>query len=423
MRKLILWLVFLFLIKIASADIVLTEVMYNPTQASDTDLEWIEIYNNGAESVDLSSWKIDGNNFEDFLILSGEFVVIARELVDGTDTDLDSFESVYGNGDSIWNSSDENFRAFDGDFSLTDIDLVNLTDGVYFEVLEYNSSFGGNGNGFSIEKIDVNKENTFDNWKESSISGGSPGWGNVVKEGASVLSVDVEITGTKPLLSLINITDDSNDNGVQIRPKLNSNKSIVVNVLVNSSLGIGNVSKLTGELNGNLVEFTRAYDLDSVSGIFNGNLEIEYFKLPGNYTLNISAVDKFNETNELLVDFEYLSLLAISLDKGSINFGKIEPGKVSGTQNIKIVNLGNLDVDLEIYSSNLESGQNKINASNLEYENEGLWKSLDYRPRLFEFNLTTGNDPGKNLAFKLNVPASTKPSVYAGSVSIVGVQR
>ena len=276
MRKLILWLVFLFLIKIASADIVLTEVMYNPTQASDTDLEWIEIYNNGTESVDLSSWKIDGNNFEDFLILSGEFVVIARELVDGTDTDLDSFESVYGNGDSIWNSSDENFRAFDGDFSLTDIDLVNLTDGVYFEVLEYNSSFGGNGNGFSIEKIDVNKENTFDNWKESSISGGSPGWGNVVKEGASVLSVDVEITGTKPLLSLINITDDSNDNGVQIRPKLNSNKSIVVNVLVNSSLGIGNVSKLTGELNGNLVEFTRAYDLDSVSGIFNGNLEIEY---------------------------------------------------------------------------------------------------------------------------------------------------
>ena len=127
MRKLILWLVFLFLIKIASADIVLTEVMYNPTQASDTDLEWIEIYNNGAESVDLSSWKIDGNNFEDFLILSGEFVVIARELVDGTDTDLDSFESVYGNGDSIWNSSDENFRAFDGDFSLTDIYLVNLT--------------------------------------------------------------------------------------------------------------------------------------------------------------------------------------------------------------------------------------------------------------------------------------------------------
>ncbi len=423
MRKLILWLVFLFLIRTAAADIVITEVMYNPTQASDTDLEWIEMYNNGTENVNLSSWKIDGNNFEDFTILPGEFAVIARELIDGTDVDLDSFESVYGNNDGVWNSSDGDFRAFDGDFSLTDMDLVNLTDGVYFEILEYNVSFGGNGNGFSIEKIDVNKGNTFDNWKESIVLGGSPGWGNVVKEGTSVLDVNVEITGTKPLLALINITDDSTDNGIQIRPRVNGNKSIAVNVLVNSSLGIGNVSKLTGELNGNLIEFVKAYDVDSVSAAFTSVLEIEYFKLPGNYTINLSALDKFNETNELLVDFEYLSLLAISLDKNSVSFGKIEPGKTSSTETIKIINQGNLDVDLEIYGVNLESGQNRINASNLEYGSDLSWKNLDYRPRMLEFNLTVGINSGKDLGFKLNVPVSTKPSIYAGSVNVVGVQR
>lgn len=422
MKKLIFGLVFLFLVRISYADVVLTEVMYNPTQASDTDAEWIEMYNNGSENVDLSLWKIDGNNFEDFTILPGEFVVIARELIDGTDVDNESFETVYGNGDGVWNSSDENFRAFDGDFSLTDADKVNLTDGTYFEILEYNSSFGGNSNGYSIEKIDVNKENTFDNWRESSILGGGPGWGNVLREGTSVLNVNVEVTGLRPLLTLINITDDSTDNGLQIRPKVNDNKSISINLLVNSSLGIGNISKVTSELNGNVFELSKAYDLDGISGVFNGVLNVEYFKLPGNYTINLSALDKFNESNSALVDFEYLSLLAISIDKKSVNFGRVEPGKTSA-QNVKVLNQGNLDVDLEIYGHNLESGTSKINVSNLEYGDSNLWKNLDYRPRWFEFNLTTGESSNKDLEFKLNVPVSTKPNIYAGSINIVGVQR
>ncbi len=422
MRKLILGLVFLFLVKISYADIVLTEVMYNPTQASDTDAEWVEIYNNGTENADLSLWKIDGNNFADFTIMPGEFAVIARELVDGTDIDNESFETVYGNGDGVWNLTDGNFRAFDGDFSLTDTDKVNLSDGVYLEVLEYNLSFGGNSNGYSIEKIDVNKENTFDNWKESSIFGGSPGFGNVIKEGTKILEVNVEVTGLKPLLNLVNITDDSSDNGVQIRPKVSDNKSISVNLLVNSSLGLGNISKVMGELNGNLIELTKSYEVDSVSGVFNGNLNMEYFKIPGNYTVNLSVLDKFNESNSILVDFEYLSLLAISIDKNSVSFGKVEPGK-SSVQNAKILNQGNLDIDLEVYGSNLESGTNKINASNLEYGNGDFWKNLDYRPRWFEFNLSAGINSNKDLGFKLNVPVSTKPNIYAGSINIVGVQK
>lgn len=420
MKKLILWLVLLFLVKAVYADVVLTEVMYSPTKASDTDLEWVELYNNGKENVNLSLWKIDGNNFDDFTILPGEFVVIARELIDGSDVDNDSFESVYGNNDRVWDSSDENYRAFDGDFSLTDADKINLTDGTYLEILEYNTSFGGSGNGFSIEKIDVNKGNLFENWRESKILGGSPGFGNVVKEGTSVLDLNVEVAGSRPFLALINITDDSNDNGVQIRPKVNSNKTITVNLLVNSTLGAGNITKVTGELNGNLFTLNKAYDVDSFSGVFNGNLEIEYYRKPEVYTLNLSALDSLNETNSVTVDFEYLSLLAIALDKKSISFGRVEPGKISGTENIKVLNQGNVNVDLEVYGNDLESGQERINASNLEYGNE-IWKKLDYRPRLLEFNLTAEN--WKDLGFKLNVPGKTKPSVYAGSVNLVGVQK
>ena len=422
MKKILLSFVFLLFVQTVYADIVLTEVMYNPTLGSDTDLEWIEIYNNGTESADLSLWKIDGNNFDDFTILPGEFAVIARELIDGTDTDNESFENVYGNGDGFWNSDDENYMAFDGDFSLTDADIVNLTDGIYSEILEYNSSFGGNGNGYDIEKIDVNKGNNFDNWRENIVSGGTPGFGNVIKEGTNILGVNVDVTGTKPLLFLINTTDDSTDNGIQIRPKISANKTITVNLLVNSSFGIGNITKVTGKLNENEVELLKSYDIDGFSGVFNGVLDIEYFRIPGNYSLNLSAADNFNESSSLLVDFEYLSLLAISVNKNSISFGKVEPGKTSDIQTTKVLNGGNVNLDLEIYGGNLESGLNKINASNFEYGDFALWRNLDYRPRLLDFNLTIGS-LGKDLAFRLNVPVSTRPSVYAGSVNLIGVQK
>lgn len=42
----------------SSADVIITEIMYNPasSEKSPNDVEWVEIYNNGEESVDVSGW-------------------------------------------------------------------------------------------------------------------------------------------------------------------------------------------------------------------------------------------------------------------------------------------------------------------------------------------------------------------------------
>ena len=190
MKKLFFVLLCLFLLRSVYADIVFTEVMYNPTQASDTDLEWIEIYNNGSESVNLSSWQIDDNSFDDFVIKPKEFVVISRELIDGTDTDNDSFESIYGNNDGVWTELDGSYKAYDGDFSLTDVDKINLSNLLYSEILEYNTNFGGSGNGKTIEKIELNQNNFFENWQESKVLGGTPGYNlNSLKENSNKVDV------------------------------------------------------------------------------------------------------------------------------------------------------------------------------------------------------------------------------------------
>src|SRR3989344_583570 len=138
MKKFSLFFILVIGLRLVSAQILITEVMYDPVFASDTDLEWIEVYNNGSGDINLSSWKIDGNNFDDFSIIPGEFIVIARELIDGTDLDNDSFESIYGNNDGVWNNLDGNYRVFDGDFSLTNNDIINLSSSFYSEILIYN---------------------------------------------------------------------------------------------------------------------------------------------------------------------------------------------------------------------------------------------------------------------------------------------
>ena len=50
--------------RLAAAEVILTEVMYNPNQCSDTDCEWIEVYNNAEEAVELSTWKLNNRALE-----------------------------------------------------------------------------------------------------------------------------------------------------------------------------------------------------------------------------------------------------------------------------------------------------------------------------------------------------------------------
>lgn len=63
--KRILFLV-LLLIPIAKAEIIITEIMANPLADEDLN-EWIEIYNNGTEPVDIKGWSVGDDKDNDTL--------------------------------------------------------------------------------------------------------------------------------------------------------------------------------------------------------------------------------------------------------------------------------------------------------------------------------------------------------------------
>ncbi len=122
----------------------ITEIMYNP-EGSDTDREWIEIYNGGMSAVDLTGWKINEGNANHGLKLSdiktlntGEYAVIASNkagfLSDFPDYSGNIFESAIS-----LNNGGESIALKNGDLKIDEIN--------------YSPETGADGNGKSLQLI------------------------------------------------------------------------------------------------------------------------------------------------------------------------------------------------------------------------------------------------------------------------------
>ncbi len=169
---------------IASAQIEITEIMYDPSSdmGSDSDLEWIELYNSGTEAVSLSEYSLNGYNLPEsyaHALLPSQYLVIAKELVDGLDKDVLSFESFYGNADGVWDEMDVNLSAIFQVINFHSLSLgnkggtINLNHSssslaVFDIAVSYVNSYGGKGNGHSLELVNGQ-------WLDSRELYGTPG--------------------------------------------------------------------------------------------------------------------------------------------------------------------------------------------------------------------------------------------------------
>src|SRR3989344_4969380 len=130
----------------ALAQAAINEIMYAPNQtASETDSEWIELYNPDTLAVNLTGWTVNGNIFDSTTLASKQYLVIARELTDSDDADNDSFQSVWGTG----------INAVDGSFILGNTGgAIELKDaqGFIVDSVTYAASQGALKNGRTLEK-------------------------------------------------------------------------------------------------------------------------------------------------------------------------------------------------------------------------------------------------------------------------------
>jgi hypothetical protein len=150
--------------------IVLNELHFNPCtdQGSDNLYEFIELFNNDVNAVDLSGWSIDGVDFTFpamSSIAAGEYIIVAAAAA-----------TYDGNGYQV-------FQVTGGAFGNGGEPVSLLNDaGIVVDAFIYDTGTNfpdANGNCSSLELIDVNTDNAIgSNWQASFELNGTPGAAN-----------------------------------------------------------------------------------------------------------------------------------------------------------------------------------------------------------------------------------------------------
>lgn len=129
------------------AEVVISEVMYDLREGSDSGREWIEVYNAGASSIDLAAWKIIENEKSHKItgtqgsFKPGMFAVVA-DHADKFKIDHPEYSGVL----------------FDSAFSLNNKgETIAIADaaGKEADAVAYTNALGGNGTGDSLQKTSL----------------------------------------------------------------------------------------------------------------------------------------------------------------------------------------------------------------------------------------------------------------------------
>jgi len=153
----------------AESDVVISEIFYRPTTSQGTDeAEFIELFNKGESSIDLSGWSF--SNGVDFTfpqgtsIGSSEYVLLVNKSSRFTGFQVPVFQ--WSNG----------FLSNIGEGIKLVSDQTQIMDEVEYGVA---TPWPISMSGFSIELGDVTSDNNNpSNWSTSEIEGGTPGMDN-----------------------------------------------------------------------------------------------------------------------------------------------------------------------------------------------------------------------------------------------------
>ncbi|MBL8158356.1 lamin tail domain-containing protein [bacterium] len=132
---------------LASAQVSITEIMYDLHQGSDSGREWIEVYNSGTATVDLTKWKLveSGKNHKISKtrggLAAGTYAIIAdnptKFAVDHPDYAGALFDSAF----SLSNDGEMLF--------------LYAPDDVLADEVGFTKEDGGSGTGDSLQRVDL----------------------------------------------------------------------------------------------------------------------------------------------------------------------------------------------------------------------------------------------------------------------------
>jgi hypothetical protein len=169
MKKRVFYIFFLIiLVNYVSADIIINEIMYNPSGSESTE-EWIELYNNGSFDQNISSWfLVDSTSARSLTLINGSGNLSVGDYAIITENQS-TFSQNYPNFNSTL-------------FEVSSLTLINSGDVLSLNNTENITEFVNYTNysptslteGETLERIDPNGGNISSNWQAGVING-TPG--------------------------------------------------------------------------------------------------------------------------------------------------------------------------------------------------------------------------------------------------------
>jgi len=142
--------VFIFLLPTGvSAQVVISEVMYDLAEGGDTGREWIEVFNSGGSAIDLTAWKLFEANTNHGIteisggssLASGAYAIIADNAANFL-TDHPSYSGqVFDSAFSLNNTGEP--------LVLRDAELADK------DTVSYTSAMGAAGDGNSLHRVSI----------------------------------------------------------------------------------------------------------------------------------------------------------------------------------------------------------------------------------------------------------------------------
>ncbi len=176
-------------------DILITEIMKNPSAVSDADGEWFEIYNNTDRTIDLAGWYIRDNDYDEHrisdasaLLLDGQQYMVLGRNADKAVNGCVQVDYEY-NDIALGNSGDEIYLYLDD--GSTRIDAVEYDDGASWPDLN-GASMYYNGSPDADNNDPSKWEASSTVWEDSDGDLGSPGYDGTI---ATLLSENVRTPG------------------------------------------------------------------------------------------------------------------------------------------------------------------------------------------------------------------------------------
>jgi hypothetical protein len=310
--------IFLGSFNVAHANLEITEVMYDP-QGANTSHQWIEVYNNGSDSIDLTNWSItDYDTSWHFRSISSDNSTILNSksyAIIAKTSNLTDFKSKNPNLGGQILKANVTLGAESGHIGLSS-DKKNIISEVSYS--------GAMDNGNSLQKID-------NEWKESSPT---PGSNNIQSNNNTTENIsNNNNTNANTNIITTNISSSNSSTSKISSTNIGDYKvtaKIISPKIVTAGLPFYVSSLLTTNKKETLISGRYVWNFgDGTSSELKSQQELEHiYNYPGEYVLSLSFFNNYFEkipssTSRVTIKVISADIVVSSVGQGSDPFIEI----------------------------------------------------------------------------------------------------